>query len=370
MSATDFTLQQSAQLQQHGIKVQSHAASQLSLHVPYCGSFVTIGVEVFADTAQPTTHVVLDVVLPRDLPLGALGLTELTVLAAPVAVSASKGVLLSLVQELMAHVLATHTARAKQLTNARWQFELNTFLLQQRAGAAPVFPAGAAAASVAVAVPLPVELPKHFSLYGSDTRTASLLVRFDLARMTAQAPQLSLLLPNRLERLLFTAPLLPRWDVASDCLSLYMPKACQFLDDFCHGLRVRRAVLNALVKLLGSKLEVDHVHYQRGRYMRRTVSTNPPTVLILHVDLPLAFPMSSPQLGISCLTWLDDGSSSRDGISRPFSRAIPLASWNAADMPSTELLANAIAQALVGAVDGFVRKAVSGTRNTVYFIKQ
>jgi hypothetical protein len=27
-----------------------------------------------------------------------------------------------------------------------------------------------------------------------------------------------------------------------------MPKACQFLDDFCHNLRVRRAVLNALLE--------------------------------------------------------------------------------------------------------------------------
>ncbi|WP_196300536.1 hypothetical protein, partial [Streptococcus pneumoniae] len=80
----EFIQQQLVQLQLSGVKGVQLSASHVSVQVPYCGTAVTFAVEVFADTAQPTTHVVLDVVCPRDVPLGALGLTELTLLAAPV----------------------------------------------------------------------------------------------------------------------------------------------------------------------------------------------------------------------------------------------------------------------------------------------
>lgn len=365
-SCSDFIQQQIGVLSHNGIRVVQHGASQLTAHVPYCGASVAIAVEVFADATTPG-HVVLDVVSPRDVPLGSVGLTELTSIAAPVPIATSKNALLSVVSDVMQHVTAAHANKAQAIGHERWQFELNTFLSLQKG---VLFHVSDDGGTVSVAVPLAVELPKHYSLYGSDPRTAALLVRFELARMTSAAPGVSLMLPNRLERLLYAQPALPSWDKSSDCLSVYIPKARQFLDDFCHNLRVRRAVVNTLVKLLGSKLEVDHVHYLRARFLRRTASTNPQTMLTLHVDLPLSFPMEPPRLGISCLTWLDDGSSSRDGVSRPFSREVPAQPWVPAEMTSTEMLASAIAQLLIGAVDAFVRKASNGSRNTVYFLQR
>lgn len=365
MSTFEFVQQQVGVLVQNGMRVVQHGASQVTVHVPYCGTAVAIAVEVQADAAS-AGHVVVDVVSPRDVPLGSMGLAELSGLAAPVAIT-SRNALLQVVSDVMQHVTAAHASKARAIVHERWQFELNTFLSQHKG---VLFHVADDAGVVSVAVPLAVELPKHYSLYGTDPRTAALLVRFELARMTVAAPGLSLMLPNQLERLLHAQPALPSWDKASDCLSVYIPKARQFLDDFCHNLRVRRAVVNTLVKLLGSKLEVDHVHYLRARFLRRTASTNPPSMLKLHVELPLNFPMEPPRLGISCLTWLDDGSSSRDGVSRPFSREVPAAPWQTAEMTSTDMLANAIAQLLLGAVDPFVRKASNGTRNTVYFLQR
>jgi hypothetical protein len=155
---------------------------------------------------------------------------------------------------------------------------------------------------------------------------------------------------------------LPAWSTGT-CLSEYVPLVARFLGDFCHSERIRRSVFSSLVKLLGSRLEIDHVHYLRGRFMRRSSATNPPSIVILHVDLPLEFPAQPPRLGISCLTWLDQTTN------RPFSREVPH-SWATADLASLDSLATAIAQPLLAAVDSFVRKASNGSRGTVYFLQR
>lgn len=361
MSFGDFVQLQCSILKQSGIQV-AHRGTFVALGLPYCGVHVPMSLELTdaSSTSSNSTGLIVDMIVPRELSHTA-SITDFPMLSAPVpTLSSHRNALLSLVNEVLQMLAAHHTAKAKAIANERWQFELQT-TLAPRTGV--LFHCPDDGLTVSCSIPLlAVELPKYYSLYGTDTRAAALLVRFDLARMTSHAPGLSVSLPNRLERLLHVPLSLPVWSKGT-CLSEYVPLVTRFLGDFCHAERIRRSAFNALAKLLGSRLEIDHVHYLRGRFMRRSSVTTPPTIVVLHVDLPLEFPAQPPRLGISNLTWLDQAKN------RPFSREVPI-TWNTAELPSVDSLAAVIAQTLLGAVDGFVRKASNGTRDTVYFLQR
>jgi hypothetical protein len=361
MAFSEFVQLQCSILKQSGIQV-AHRGTFVALGLPYCGLHVPMSLELTdaAATLSNSTGLIVDMIVPRELS-ASVSITDFPLLAAPVpTLPSQRNALLSLVNEVMQLLASHHATKAKAIANERWQFELQT-TLAPRTGV--LFHCPDDGLSVSCSIPLlAVELPKYYSLYGTDTRAAALLVRFDLARMTSHAPGLSVSLPNRLERLLHVPLSLPVWSKGT-CLSEYVPLVTRFLGDFCHAERIRRSVFNALVKLLGSRLEIDHVHYLRGRFMRRSSVTTPPTIVVLHVDLPLEFPAQPPRLGISSLTWLEQATN------RPFSREVPI-TWNTSELPSVDALAAVIAQTLLGAVDGFVRKASNGSRGTVYFLQR
>jgi hypothetical protein len=362
MIFNDFVQLQCSTLKQSGIQLGIRG-SFLSLSVPYCGVSIALSLELSdasASSSATSSGLIVDIVVPREI-ASSVSLADFPSLHTAVpCVATNRNALLNVVSEVMQHVASYHAAKARAIANERWQFELQT-TLAPRTGVQFYCPDDGL--SVTCSVPLvAVELPKYYSLYGTDTRAAALLVRFDLARMTSHAPAVAVTLPNRLERMLHTPMTLPAWSTGT-CLSEYVPLVARFLGDFCHSERIRRSVFSSLVKLLGSRLEIDHVHYMRGRFMRRSSATNPPSIVILHVDLPLEFPAQPPRLGISCLTWLDQTTN------RPFSREVPH-SWATADLASLDSLATAIAQPLLAAVDSFVRKASNGSRGTVYFLQR
>jgi hypothetical protein len=289
MSYAEFVQLQCATLKQSGIQLAMRGGVFVSLGVPYCGVSIPLSLEL-SDASQSSSTLsglIVDLVLPREL-AGVVSLADFASLQNAVpCVASNRTALLNVVSDVMQHVAAYHAAKARAIANERWQFELQT-TLAPRSGV--LFHCPDDGLSVSCSVPLiTVELPKYYSLYGTDTRAASLLVRFDLARMTSHAPTVAVSLPNRLERMLHVPMSLPAWSTGT-CLSEYVPLVARFLGDFCHAERIRRSVFSSLVKLLGSRLEIDHVHYLRGRFMRRSSATNPPTIVILHVDLPLEFP--------------------------------------------------------------------------------
>jgi len=328
--------------------------------VPWCDTFFKVELELVSEIVAGNTIYPVDVIAPIEIQ------ERLTLDSLPALKNDWKSLTRSYLWEIIssiANVYGEHQAElASNIVSPQFQFEMESFL-NQCEGVQFNVEFENENARVTCLIPLHhLEMPKFYALYGSSKeRHAKLLVKFDPDRMNRQPEKTLIVLPHNLQKSLPSPLPLPKW-TGEMCLSSFVPMAQNSLTEFVYGVRLRRAVVGGLSKLIGTPTEVDHIHYLKARFLKQYSMPNgtPPVCVILHADFAMDFPNKPPQLGLSSLSFVMQANG------RPFSRALRV-EWGAAQRSNVETVVLSIVDTFKSNIDGFLQKASSRSRGNVFW---